>query len=162
MEAPRQYPYNPPVWLILLFSGSGFLWMANDWFPYWFMGKHPPAGFRFWNSLIGVIPIAVGFVLGVLRISFENYLLLDDDSIVLPRGLFQMRRARIKYTSIRRVWRHYIRPYEYRFVLKVATEERTVSILPTFLPNDESCSALEEFLNGKLLENAGEQKAIRS
>src|SRR6266700_5811138 len=92
MEVPHQYPYNPPLWLILLLLGTGFLWIAVDWFPYWLPGGHIPTGFSFWFSLVGLIPIALAFIVGVFRISFESYLLLDNDSMVLPLGLFQMRR----------------------------------------------------------------------
>src|SRR5579864_3740302 len=162
MEVPHRYPYNPPLWLILLAFGSGFLWIAADWLPYWLTGKHIPTGFSFWSSLIGLVPIALALVVGVLRISFQNYVLLDSDSMALPIGLFQMRTARIEYTSIRCVWRHYVRPYEYRFVLKVATEEQAVSILPAFLPDNESYRVLEEFLNRKLLENTCAKKSPRN
>ena len=162
MEVPHQYPYKPPLWLILLSFGSGFLWTSVDWLPYWLSGGHIPTGFSFWFSLVGLIPIALAFIVGVFRISFEGYVLLDNDSMVLPLGLLQMRRARIEYTSIRRVWRHYIRPYEYRFVLKVATEEQAFTILPAFLPDNESYCALEEFLNRKLLENTRAKKSPRN
>jgi hypothetical protein len=162
MEVPHQYPYNPPLWLILLSFGSGFLWVAADWLPYWLSGGHIPSGVSFWFSLVGLIPIAFAFIVGAFRISFESYLLLDDDSMVLPLGLFQMRTARVEYTSIRRVWRHYVRPYEYNFVLKVATEEQAFTILPAFLPDNESYGALEEFLNRKLLENTRAKKSPRN
>ena len=61
-----------------------------------------------------------------------------------------------KYTSIRRVWRHYL---NYTFVLRVATEKRTFKIVPTFLPENESYSDLEEFLNRKALESTGAKKS---
>ena len=153
MEVPHQYPYNPPLRFILLSFGSGFLWIAVDWFPYWLPRGHIPTGFSLWFSLIGLIPIALAIIVGVRRIWVEHYLLLDNDSMVVPIGLFAMRTAKIEYTRIRRVWRHYVRPYEYTFVLKVATEEQAFKILPAFLPDNESYRALEEFLNRKLLEN---------
>jgi hypothetical protein len=162
MEVPNQYPYNPPLWLILLFFGSGFLWIAPDWLPYWLPVGHVPTGFRFWFSLVGLIPIALAFIVGVFRLSFENYVLLDNDRMVLPLGLFQMRTARIEYASIRRVRRHYVRPYEYRFVLKVATEEQAFTILPAFFSDNESFGALEEFLNRKLLENTRAKESPRN
>jgi hypothetical protein len=157
MEVPHQYPYNPPVWLMLLFFGSGFGWMAVDWLP----RGHPPTGFNLAFSLLGFIPIAWSLIFTVRRICAERYLLLDHDSMVLPIGLLAMRSANIEYTSIRRVWRQYVRPYEYRFVLKVATEEQAFKILPAFLPDNESYRALEEFLNGKLLENTHAKKSPR-
>lgn len=162
MEVPHQYPYNPPLWLILLSFGSGFLWIAADWLPYWLSGGHIPTGFRFWSSLVGFIPLAWAFIMSVFRVSFETYLSLDHDSMVVPIGLFQMRTARIEYSSIQRVWRHYVRPYEYNFVLKLATEEQAFTILPVFLPDSESYRALEEFLNRKLLENTRATKSPRS
>jgi hypothetical protein len=152
MEVPHQYPYNPRLWSILVLFGSGFLWIAVDWLPYVVTSTHIPTGFSLWFSLIGLIPIALALLVGVRRIWIERYLLLDNDSMVLPIGLFQMRTAKVEYTSIRRVWRHYLRPYEYRFVLKVATEEQAFEILPAFLPDNESYRALEEFLNRKALE----------
>jgi hypothetical protein len=163
MEIPHRYPYNPPLWLILLSFGSGFLWIGADWLPYWLLPwGHIPTGFRLWESLIGLIPIALALIVGVRRIWVERYLLLDDDGMVLPLGLFQMWTARIEYTSIRRVWRHYVRPYEYRFVLKVATEEQAFTILPAFLPDNQSYRALEESLNRKLLENTRAKKSPRN
>ena len=159
MEVPHQYPYNPPLWFILWSFAAGLLWIAADWLPYWLPGGHIPTGFSFWFSLVGLIPIALAFVVGVFRISFESHLLLDNDSMVLPLGLFQMRTARIEYASIRRVWRRYVRPYEYNFVLKVATEEQAFTILPAFLPDNQSYRALEGFLKRKLLENTRAKKS---
>lgn len=100
-----------------------------------------------------LVPIALAFIIGVHRILFDRYLLLDHESMVFPIGPFTRRTASIEYTSIRCVWRCYIRPYEVRFVLKVATEERAYKVLPAFLPDSESYRDLEEFLNQKLLEN---------
>jgi hypothetical protein len=143
MEVPHQhqYPYNPPLRLILL-----------SW-------RHIPTGF---SLLFGLILIALALIVGARRIWVERYLLLDNDSMVLPTGLFAMGTAKIEYTSIRGVWRHYIRPYEYRFVLKVATGEEAFKILPAFLPDNESYRALEEFLNRKLLENTRAKKSPRN
>jgi hypothetical protein len=159
MGVPHQYPYNPPLRLILLFFGTGFLWLAVDWYPYWLPGGHGPTGFKFWFSLVGLVPIAWSLILAVCRICAERYLLLDHDSMVLPVGLFAMRAANIEYSSIRRVWRQYLRPYEYKFVLKLATEEQVFKIVPAFLPDNESYRALEEFINRKFLENTRGEKA---
>lgn len=159
MEVPHQYPYNPPLRSILLFFGSGFLWIASDWLPYVVRGTHIP-GFHLWSSLFGLIPIAVALIVGVRRIWVEHYLLLDHDSIVLPVGLFQTRTERIEYTSIMSVWRHYL--YYGTLVLWVATEKRTFKIVPSFLPDNESYDALEQFLNRKALENTGAKKSSRN
>lgn len=157
MDVPYRYPYNPPVLSILALFGYGFLWMAGDWLE----RGHPPTGFSLWFSLLGVIPIGWALIIGVRRILVDRYLVVDNDSMVLPIGPLQMGTAKIEYASIRRVWRHYIRPYEYRFVLKVATEEQAFKILPSFLPDNESYRALEEFLNRKLLENTSGKKSRR-
>jgi hypothetical protein len=149
MEVPHRYPYNPPLRFLPLSFGTGFLWIAVDWLRW---GHIPPTGFGLWHSLIGLIPIAFAFIVGVRRIFVEHYLLLDNDSMVLPIGLFQMRTAKIEYTSIRRVWRHYTTYYAVA-VLQVATEKQTFDIMSTFLPDNESCCALEEFLTRKALEN---------
>lgn len=162
MEVPYRYPYNPPAWLILLCFGTGILWIAVDWLPYWLGEGHGPTGFHLWRWFLGFIPIVYAFGLAVCRILFERYLLLDHDRMVVPVGLFQMRTATIDYTGISRVWRHYIGPYEYRFVLKVASGEQVLAILPSFLPDNESFCALEEFLNRKLSENARAKKTART
>src|SRR5690242_15584994 len=101
MELPHQYPYNPRLRLILLVFGVGAFWIALQ----WLLGGHAPTGFSLW---FGLVPIILALMLGVRRISFERYLLLDKDNMVLPTGLFQMSMARIEYTSIQRVWRQYL------------------------------------------------------
>jgi hypothetical protein len=147
MKALNRYPCNPPLRLVFVFFGGGLLWIAAEWLQW------GPSGIGLWFSLIGLIPMGFAVALGVRWIWCDRYLVLDSDSMMLPVGLFQIRTAKIEYTSIRRVWRHYIRPYEFRFVLKVATGEQVFKILPAFLPNSESYRALEEFLNGKFHEN---------
>jgi hypothetical protein len=152
MELPHQYPYNPRLRLILLVFGSGLLWIAVQWLSWGRM----PTGFSLW---FGLIPIGLALIVGVRRISAERHLLLDNDSMVLPTGLFQMRTARIEYTSIKAVWQHYL---PWTVVLRVATEKRTFEIVSTLLPDNESYRALEEFLNRKALENTGAEDSQRT
>jgi hypothetical protein len=148
MELPHQYSYNPRLRLILLVFGSGLLWMAVQWLSW----GHMPTGFGLW---FGVAPIALALVVFVRRILVERYLLLDNDSMVLPTGPFQMRTARIEYTSIKRVWQHYL-PFK-AVVLRVATEKHTFEIVSMLLADNESYRALEEFLSLKARENATRQ-----
>jgi len=154
MEVPHQYPYNPRLWLAPAFFGIGLLFIAFDWFP----GGHIPTGFRF-DSFVGLICIALALIVGVRRIWFKRYLLLDNHSMVLPIGLFQARTAKIEYTSIRHVWLHYTY-YASVAVLRVATEKRTFEIVSTLLPDDESYCAVEEFLNRKTHENTRQKKQL--
>jgi hypothetical protein len=155
MEIPHRYPYNPPLQFVLLSFGCGFLWIAIDWFRW---GRMPPAGFESWHSFIGLISIVLAIIVGVRRIFVEHYLVLDDNSLVLPIGLFQTRTAKIEYSSIRRVWRHYTTYYAVA-VLKVATETQTFDIMSTFLTDNESLCALEEFLTRKARENEPAKKS---
>jgi len=148
MELPHQYPYKPRLRPILLLFGSGLLWIAVQWLS----RGHMPTGFSLW---FGLIPIALALIVGVRRISVGRYLLLDNDSMVLPTGLFQMRTARIEYTSIKRIWRHYL-PFA-TVVLRVATEKHTFEIVSMLLPDNESYRALEEFLSLKAQENSAPQ-----
>ena len=116
------------------------------------MGKPP----------IGLIPIALALILGVRRIWVEHYLLLDNDSMVLPIGLFQMRTARIEYTSIRSIWRRY-GPYWGTLVLGLRPERQTFKVVPDFFPDNESYEALEQFLKSKgSLKNTGAKKTSRN
>jgi hypothetical protein len=155
IESPHRYPYNPPLRFVLLSFSIGFLWFAVDWFRWRYT---PSAGFGSWRSLIGLIPIAFAIVVGVRRIFGEHCLVLDHDSLFLPIGLFQMRTEKIEYTSIRRVWRHYTTYYAVA-VLQVATETRTFNIMSTFLPDNDSFCALEEFLTRKARENEPAKKS---
>ena len=119
MELPHQYPYNPRLGLILLVSGVGTLWIAVQWLSC----DQVLTGF---SLCFGLVPITLAVLLGVRRISFERYLRLDTDSLVLPTGLFQMRMVRIEYTSIERVWRHYL---PLAVVLRVTTKTRNFEIV---------------------------------
>ena len=159
MEVPHQYPYNPPLRSILLVFGSGLLWIAGEWLPYVVTSTDIP-GFRFWLGFIGLILIAVALIIGIRRMCVEHYLLLDRDSMELPMGLFQMRTATIEYSSITSVWRHYL-PHG-TLVLQVATEKGTFKIVPSFLSNNGSYDALEQFLNRKALENTSREKVPKN
>jgi hypothetical protein len=147
MELPHQYPYNPRLRLILLVFGCGLLWIAVQWFSW----GHMSTRFSLW---FGFIQIALALMLGVRRISVERFLLLDNDGMVLPTGLFQMGTARIEYASIKRVWRHYLPA---TVVLRVATEKHTFEIVSILLPDNESYRAIEEFLSLKTHENAAQK-----
>ena len=111
-----------------------------------------PNGFSLW---FGLIPIALALIVALRRISVERYLLLDNNSMVPPTGLFQMQTAKVEYTSIKRVWRHYL---PLTVLLRVATEKRTFEIVSTRLPDNESYRALEEFLVRKASENTGAEE----
>ncbi len=150
MELPHQYPYNPRVRLILLVFGGGLLWIAIQWLSWGRM----PTRFSLW---FGLIPIALALVVSVRRISVERFLLLDNDGMILPTGLFQMRTAGIEYASIKRVRRHYL-PFA-TVVLRVETEKRTFEIVSVLLPDNDSYRAVEEFLSLKAHENAARKAA---
>jgi hypothetical protein len=152
MELPHQYRYDLRPWLILFALGSGLLWIAIAWLSLGYM----PSGFSLW---FGLVPVALAFIVGVRRISVAHYLLLDNDTMVLPTRPFQMRTAKVEYTSIKRVWRHYL---PMTVVLRVATENRTFEILSTLLPDNESYRAVEEFLVQKALENTRADKSSKS
>ena len=144
MELPHQYAYNPRVQLILFVFGAGLLWLAVQWLSW----GHIPTGFSLW---FGLAPIAMTLIVGVRRISVKRYLLLDKVGMELPIGLFQMGTARIEYSSIVRVWRHYLPA---AVVLRVATQSHTFDIVSVLLPDNASYHAIEGFLTLKAEENA--------
>ena len=149
MELPHQYPYNPRTRLIYLVSGAGLLWIGVQRLSW----GHMPRGFSLW---FGLVPIMLALLLGVRRILFDRRLLLNSDAMILPTGLLQTRTARIDYTSIERVWRHYLPA---TVVLRVATEKRIFEIVSVLLPDNESYRSLEEFLSLKAQENAAKKTA---
>jgi hypothetical protein len=138
--------------LILFVLSSGLLWIGVEWLSLGYM----PNGFSLW---FGLVPIALAFVVGVRRISVAHYLLLENDTMVLPTRPFQMRTAKIEYASIKRVWRHYL---PMTVVLRVATENRTFEVLSSLLPDNESYRAVEAFLVQKALENTRADKSSKS
>lgn len=151
MELPNQYPYNPRVRLILCVFGAGLLWIAVQWLS----RGHLPTGFSLWFSLA---PIAVALINAVRRMSVERYLLLDNESMVLPIGLFHMGTARIEYSGIVRVWRHYLPA---TVVLRVATQNCTFDVVSKQLPNNASYRAIEGFLTLMAQENTARKRQIR-
>lgn len=144
MDLPHQYPYNPRPRLIFLISGVGPLWIGVQRLSW----ARMHTGFSFW---FGLVPIILALLLAVRRVSFDRIVLLDKDEMVLPTGFMQTGTARVAYSSIQRVWRHYL---PLTVVLRVATEKRTFEIGSTLLPNNESYSSIEEFLALKAQENA--------
>jgi hypothetical protein len=155
MDVPNQYPYNPRLGTILWLFAGGFMAMGLAWLaiggPLGVGPYYPWFNFFYFGSF-GVVVVAWAIILSVRWIWFERYLLLDNDSIVLPIGLLKIQTAKIEYTSIRHVYRHCTSRYGH-LVLHVETEKQTFKILPDFLPDKESCSAMEEFLKRKALEN---------
>jgi len=152
MELPHQYPYNPRPRIIFLVSGVGLLWIGVQRLSWGRM----PTGFSLW---FGLVPIALAILLGVRRILFDRCLLLDNDGLFLPRGLLQTGTARVDYTSIERVWRHYLPA---TVILRVATEKHIFEIVSVLLPDNKSYLTLEEFLSLKAQENAAKKTSLNS
>jgi hypothetical protein len=107
----------------------------------------------------GLVPIALALLLGLRRILFDRRLLLDNDGMILPTGLLQTGTTRIDYTSIERVWRHYLPA---TVILRVATEKHIFEIVSVLLPDNTSCLTLEEFLSLKAQENAAKKTSLNS
>ena len=144
MQLPYQCRYAPRVRLILFTFGTGIIWIAVQWLSWGNM----PTGFALW---FGLVPMVLSLVMGMSRIAVKRYLLLHEDAMTLPTGPFQMRTARIEYSSIHRIWRHYL---PLAVVLRVATEGRTFDLNSTLLPDNQSYRTIEEFLALKAQENA--------
>jgi len=147
IELPSQYPYNPRPRLIFLLATVGLLWIGVQRLSWGRM----PTGFSLW---FGLVPVALALLLGVRRIVFDRRLLLDNDGMTLPTGFLQTSTARIDYTSIKRVWRHYLPA---AVVLRVATQKRIFEIVSVLLPDNESYRTLEEFLSLKAQRKLGDE-----
>src|SRR5258706_2982464 len=114
MDLPRQYPYNPRPRLIFLTSGAGILWIGLQ----RLVSGQAPTAFGLW---FGLAPIVLALVVGLRRVCFDRSLLLEKEEMVLPTGFLQASTTRIAYSSIQRVWRHYLPA---TIVLRVATNGR--------------------------------------
>ena len=143
MNVPQQYPYNPQLRLILWASGAGFAWIGIQRLSW----GRLPTGFSLW---FGLAPVVLAMLLVARRLTLNRSLLLNEDEMILPTGFLQTGTARIPYSSVQGVWRHYLPA---TVVLRVATERRTYEIVSMLLPDRESYLAIEEFLTAKAREN---------
>jgi hypothetical protein len=143
MNIPHRYPYNPQPRLILWVSGAGLAWIAIQRLSW----GRLPTGFSLW---FGLVPVVLAMLLVVRRVMGDRSVLLNEDEMILPTGFLQTGTSRILYSSIQRVWRHYLPA---TVVLRVATERRTHEIVSMLLPDSESYLAIERFLTAKAHEN---------
>jgi len=136
MNLPRQYPYNPRLWLVALTLGVGPAWLALMGLVYgcW------PHGFSLY---FGLLPIMLGLLTTVRRLVFKCYLVLDKDALILPTGFGRVRTARIRYTNIERVWETRL---PFTVVLSVATKEGKFEIISAMLPDASSYIDVGKFL----------------
>jgi hypothetical protein len=144
MNIPHQYPYNPQPRLILWVSGAGLAWIGIQRLSW----DRLPTGFSLW---FGLVPVVLAMLLVIRRLMLNRSVLLNEDEMILPTGFLQTGTARIPYSSVQRVWRHYLPA---TIVLRVATERRTYEIVSMLLRDRESYLAIEEFLTAKTHENA--------
>lgn len=75
MDLPRQYPYNPRPRLIFFVSGAGLLWIGVQRLSW----GHMPTGFSLW---FGLTPIVMALLLGLRRVWFDRWVLLDKEEMV--------------------------------------------------------------------------------
>lgn len=136
MNLPRQYSYNPRLWLVALTVGVGFAWLTlvgllcGCW----------PHGFSLW---FGVLLIMLGLLMTVRRLVFKCSLVLEKDALMLPTGFGRVRTKRIPYTSIERVWETRL---PFAVVLSVATKEGKFEVVSTMLPDADSYVDIGKFL----------------
>jgi hypothetical protein len=136
MNLPRQYSYNPRLWLLALTVGAGFAWLTlvgllcGCW----------PHGFSLW---FGVLPIMLGLLMTARRLVFKCSLVLDKDALILPTGFGRVRTKRIPYTSIERVWETRL---PFAVVLSVTTKEGKFEVVSTMLPDAGSYVDIGKFL----------------
>jgi hypothetical protein len=139
MKLPREYSYNPRLWLAFALFGGSLAWLlvgtlgCRCW----------PHGFILW---FGLAPAILGLVLTVRRFAFKCSLVLDDNALNLPTGFGRVRTTRIPYTSIEHVWETRLL---FISVLSLATKEGKFEVVSMMLP--DACSYVEvgEFLNSR-------------
>ena len=100
-----------------------------------------PHGFVLW---IGLALTILGFLLTVRRLAFKCYLVLDEDSLILPTGFGRVRTTRIPYTSIERIWETSL---PFTTVLSLATKEDKFEVVSIMLPDARSYVDVVKFLN---------------
>ncbi|SRR6266705_3298304 len=140
MNLPRQYSYNPRLWLIVLTFGGGIAWITA-------VGLLCACRPHAISLSFGLAPIILGLLLTVRRLAFKRYLLLDTDALVLPTGFLRVRTTRIPYMSIERVWQTRL---PFAAVLCVATKEARFDVVSAMLPDVASYIDVGKFLNSQM------------
>ena len=135
MSIPLRYPYNPSRKLIALGSlgGAPLMVLAE-------LGLCPRT-----PALVGTGVLSVLYGLLVLRrCALPRSLVLDDDSLWLPTGFLQMYVTRVRFAEIDALWEREL-PLR-QVVLSLRSGGRTLDIFASFLPDEASYHAVDEFL----------------
>lgn len=154
MELPQRYPHNPKWYMLLLgeaLFGGGVFFLA-------YMAGHPDEGLRSIPVILGPtgaasfywIAAAISAILALLilllmvrRLLVSQYLELQHDELVLPRGWFHTRYIRLPYKQIERVWETKISGQSLLFV---AVDGRQFKIDDSLLPDKAAYATVRDFL----------------
>ncbi len=153
MQLPQRFPYNPPWRALaigaLVFGGGTFLaaFLADR--PNAFMPVYrllgPSSAMSLYRLAAGAGALITITVLVMLaRRLFDNRsLTLDQEHLVVPRGLFRTEYIRIPYSEITRVQEVRIPG---RTLLFVCTDSANCALNSSFFRDPESYSTVKDFL----------------
>lgn len=154
MQLPQQYPYNPKWHTLLLgaalFGGGSFFMTRMATQPNeglrsipMILGSAGAASFYWVVAGLSAMFAAVTLVLVVRRFVVAQFLELQRDELVLPRGWFQTRHIRIPYAQIERVWEVNVSG---QTLLFVAVAGRQFKITASLLPDLSTYATVRNFI----------------
>jgi hypothetical protein len=156
MKLPQKYPYNPSWGQLLLgiiFFGAACPVMVR-------MAHHPEEGMPvvvlglgrdgaialYWLLAVSVPLLVLMFVFLMVRRCFVyEFLELQADALILPRGPFRSGYQRLPYLAIQRVWEEGIFR---KVLLYVVVDGRRVTIAPACFADRQTYAEVRDFLAG--------------
>jgi hypothetical protein len=149
MDTPRKFSYAPPRRAILFFLAFGLGMLA--------LSKLLPSRIA---AAIAILPLIVAVGGTLRRLVAPAFIELGQDAILLPFGFLQIRKTKIPYARIERVWED---SFQGRQVLYLWSGGRRFSVNSMLLVDSSSFSAIKDLVNSQVpqIENA-EKKPVEA
>ena len=145
MEQNRRFPYNPQWKLILLELAVGVVSIL--------------AGMAM-NRLflaVGVAFVVLASLLVIRRVAFPRFIEINQDSLVIPRGLFRSCCTKVSYSDIEGSWETVT---GLTAALHLRVKGRTFEILSMMLPNMASYIDIRGLVNSRFTPKVNEEPVL--
>jgi len=136
MDLPRRFPYNPQ-WRIILFglAFGGAAAVCGKILNNWIM-----------TLVFGIPFVILSLLLAVRRLAFPKFLLLEQDSVLIPKGFLRTWVTKIPYADIENGWERASGSIE---TLVLQVKGRTFEINSMMLPDMASYVAVRDFVKSR-------------